>query len=198
MIVEIPEAELFRVTDLKEYTFCARTFYYEACLPALHYETVKTEAGKAAHERERGLAKRRTFAAYGLVDNAERTFNVIVRSEALGMIGEIDEVLWLSGEEAIPVDYKNTTRIGYNFQLQLTAYGIMLAETSGLPVQRGFFYLIPHRRAEELRFSAKLQRTVRKALEDMHAIVYTERVPEPTRFRARCAACKYRRFCNDV
>ncbi|HEC21553.1 MAG TPA: CRISPR-associated protein Cas4 [Chloroflexi bacterium] len=196
MMERVEERELFRVTDLKEYIYCPRAFFYEACLPDLHRETVKTDAGRRAHERERQLARRRSLAAYGL-EAGERFFDVPVRSDELRMVGEIDEVLRVEGE-LIPVDYKNTDRLGYNFQMQLTAYGLMLAETAGQEVRRGFFFIIPARRAEELVFSARLVRSVKHALSDMYRIVETEAMPEPTRYRMRCATCKYRRFCNDV
>lgn len=187
---------VFRVTDLKEYTYCPRVFYYEHCLPDLHRESVKTVAGRDAHDEERQRAKRRTLAAYNLSDG-QREFDVPVQSEALGMIGVVDEVVW-TRDRAIPVDYKNTDRIGYQFKLQLAAYGLMLEETSGLPVKRGFFYLIPKRRAEEIRFTPRLREAVQAILSDMHRIAQTEAVPDPTPYPSRCPACKYRRFCNDV
>lgn len=190
------ETSWFTVTDLKEYTFCPRVSYYELCLPTLHRETIKTIAGRDAHQRQRGLASRRTFAAYGIPDG-ERHFDVAVASMTLGMVGEIDEVV-VTGDEAFPVDYKNTERIGYNFKLQLTAYGLMLAETLTIPVQRGFVYIIPQKRAEEVVFSNILIGKVHQALSEMRYIAETEAVPEPTHYRQRCPACKYRRFCNDV
>lgn len=185
-----------RVTDVKEYTFCPRVYYYETCLPGLHHHTVKTQAGVHAHQRERALARRRSLAAYGLVQG-KRTFDVLVISQRFGMIGEIDEVVTCP-DEAIPVDYKNTTRIGHHFKLQLAAYGLMLAESTGQVVCRGFFYLIPARRAEEVAFTSNLGRAAEKALIEMRLIAEAETVPLPTRFRDRCVACKYRRFCNDV
>jgi CRISPR-associated exonuclease Cas4 len=185
-----------RVTDIKEYTYCPRVYYYEACLPGLHHSTVKMQVGRQAHERERELARRRTLAAYGLAEG-ERVFDLRVVSQRWKVVGEIDEVLFCP-EEAIPVDYKNTTRLGYNFRLQLAAYGVLLAETTGMPVQRGFFFLIPARKAEELVFTTKLWRAAERALAAMRHIVTTEQVPSPTSYRDRCLTCKYRRFCNDV
>ncbi|MBN1427119.1 MAG: CRISPR-associated protein Cas4 [Anaerolineae bacterium] len=194
-LIENPQ-DFIRVTDIKEYTFCPRIYYYEACLPGLHHHTVKTLAGQEAHERERALANRRTLAAFGLTEG-ESYFDVPVHSEAYQVIGEIDQVI-ICLDEAIPVDFKNTTRLGYQFKLQLTAYGLLLAESQRQTVRRGFFYLIPEHRAEELIFTAKLQRSAAKALETMREIVIAERVPPPTRYQDRCLTCKYRRFCNDV
>lgn len=190
------ETQWFTVTDLKEYTFCPRVSYYELCLPSLHRETIKTTAGRDAHQHQRHLAARRTLIAYD-IPSGERFFDVPVASTTLGMIGEIDEVV-ATDSEAFPVDYKNTERIGYNFKLQLTAYGLMLSETLGLSVRCGFVYVIPRKRTDEIVFSPSLVDAVYTTLSKMRYIAETEATPQPTQYRQRCSTCKYRRFCNDV
>ncbi len=70
------------------------------------------------------------------------------------MRGEVDLVIETETNgkpEAIPVDYKHSTKVGDHFELQLTAYAVMVEDAWGLPVRRGFFYLIPLRRAKEIR-----------------------------------------------
>ncbi|NDJ78836.1 MAG: CRISPR-associated protein Cas4 [Chloroflexi bacterium] len=190
---------LFRVTDLKEYIYCARVLFYEACLPDLHPSTYKMQAGVNAHEHERERAARRTLKAYGLPAGT-RHFDVAVRSHALGLSGEIDEVVVIDepGGEVIVVDYKLARKAAYHFKLQLAAYALMLAETWQVEVARGFMYLIPTRQTEEIVITTKLRRAVANAVNDMRQIVETETMPAPTRSRKRCMACKHRRFCNDV
>lgn len=190
---------LFRVTDLKEYSYCPRVFYYEACLPDLHPSTYKMQAGVNAHDRERERAARRTLKAYDL-PAGRRRFDVAVRSAVLGLSGEIDEVVIVDDPngEVIVVDYKLARSVGYHFKLQLAAYALMLAEMWQVPVTRGFVYLIPKRQAEEVAITSRLRKAVESAINDMHRIVETEAMPAPTRFNKRCVGCKHRRFCNDV
>jgi CRISPR-associated exonuclease Cas4 len=194
---------LFRVVDLKQYIYCPRIVYYHHCLPAVRPITYKMEAGLAAQDEEEGRAARRSFRVYGLKRGESET-NVSLESEALGLTGQVDLVIKTDdnplGElELIPVDYKlSNGRLGLHFKLQLLAYGLLLQEAYGLPVKRGFLYAIPRRRAVEVAFTPALRSKLTQALLDMQTIVTKEFMPEPTKKRAKCEVCEFRRFCNDV
>jgi len=188
------------VTDLKQYVYCPRILYYATCLPAVRPTTYKMEASLQAHEEEQAREQRRSLKVYGL-KRGERHFNVPLISERLGMRGEVDMVIETDegGQpELIPVDYKLSAKAPEHFQLQLTAYAVMLEDQWGVPVRRGFLYLIPLRRAQELRITARQRTALDEALAVMNAALLQERMPPPTRQRAKCVACEFRRFCNDV
>jgi len=193
----LDEAEnLFTVTDLKQYMYCPRIFYYHACLPQIRPVTYNIHAGINAHEVEEQRAKRRSLRMYGEIDG-ERSFDVAVQAPTLGLSGHIDEVVD-TGAELIPVDYKLASQAAFHFKVQLAAYALLLEATQIVIVRRGFLYLIPLRRAEEVRITPRLRRIVREALEAMHLIQETEYMPGPTEWRRRCSDCEFRRFCNDV
>lgn len=186
----------WRVTDLKQYLYCPRVLFYHACLPRVRPTTYKMEAGIEAHATAQELERRRTLRAYGL-ERGERHFGVGLVSERLGMRGEVDLVIETE-TEMVPVDYKLSTKIGEHFQLQLAAYAVMLEDAWGGPVRRGFFYLIPLRRAKEMRITAARRAKLDEALGVMNAMLLKEQMPPPTRHRRKCVACEFRRFCNDV
>ena len=98
------EELLFTITDLKQYIYCPRIFYYHACLPNIRPVTYKMKAGIDAHEDERKRALRRSFTMYDL-PSGKRHFDVSVQSTALNLSGEIDEVVETDAGELIPVDY---------------------------------------------------------------------------------------------
>jgi len=133
---------------------------------------------------------------YGEIDG-ERIFDVAVQAPMLGLSGHIDEVVD-TGAELIPVDYKLANKAAFHFKVQLAAYALLLEETQIVIVRRGFLYLIPLRRAQEVRITPKLRRSVREALDAMYLIRATEGMPGPTEWRRRCSDCEFRRFCNDV
>jgi CRISPR-associated exonuclease Cas4 len=87
--------------------------------------------------------------------------------------------------------------VGDGWDLQLAAYGLMLEEMRGARVERGFIYLIPLRAAREVPLTPELKEAVRGQVERMRDMVAGERMAEPPENRAKCAACEYRRFCND-
>ena len=194
---------MFTVTDLKQYAYCQRIVYYHHCLPAIRPVTYKMEAGieEGASEETREL--RRSLRPYGL-QRGERHLDVWLDSEQWGLRGRVDLVIDTDdnasrAREIIPVDFKlSPGRLGTNLRLQLLAYGVMLEEDWGAPVRRGFIYFIPHRRAVEVPFTPELRAQLEASLAVMRDIVARERMPPPTRARARCEACEFRRFCNDV
>lgn len=188
--------DLFTITDLKQYIYCARIFYYHACLPGIRPVTYKMQAGIAAHEGEPRRAVRRSLERFGGPDG-QRLFDIIVLSETLMLSGQMDEVVD-TGKELIPVDYKHARKAGYHFKVQLAAYALLLEDYHATKVKRGFLYLMLSREMVEVSITPKLRRAVHQALEDMTAIKATERIPAPTDWRQRCADCEFRRFCNDM
>ena len=187
---------LFTVTDLKQYMYCPRVFYYHVCLPHIRPITYKMEAGQEAHAAEPKRALRRSFRPYG-AERGQRLFDVAIQSPTLALSGAIDEVVDI-GTEAIPVDYKLAKKASYHYKIQLTAYALLLESEHGAHVERGFLYLIPLRQAVEVPITAKMRRQVRRALREMKTIATTERMPSATKWQQRCPDCEFRRFCNDV
>lgn len=187
-----------RVTDLKQFVYCPRVFFYQTCLPRVRPVTYKMKEGVEAGRSEVGREERRSLRAYGIAAG-EREFDVPLRSKRLGVRGEIDMVITVAGTgELIPVDYKLSRIAGPHFQMQVAVYGLMLEEMRGVQVTRGFLYEIPLRRAEEILIDMTLRIKVEKVVKEMRAILETERMPPPVRNHAKCVACEFRRFCNDV
>ncbi len=190
------DQDLFTITDLKQYVYCPRIFYYHACLPDIRPVTYKMKAGIEAHADEPKRAARRSLERFG-GPQGEREFEVAVQSAVLRLSGQVDEVI-LTGAELIPVDYKLAHKAGYHFEVQLAAYALLLEESRQVTISRGFIYLMPERKLVEVPITPKLRRQVQKALQDMHEIARAERMPPPVDWRQRCADCEFRRFCNDV
>ena len=186
----------FRVTDFKQWVYCPRVLYYLYCLPDVRPVTFKMQAGTEAGQRTEDLEERRSLRAYGL-SAGEREYNVRLSSAQLGLRGTADMVID-AAPEVIPVDFKDSDKLGPHFVLQLAAYALLLEEARGCQVQRGFLYLIPLRRAEEVRIDRRLRAKFANALAQMMKMLNTETMPEPTSQRNKCVVCEFRRFCNDV
>jgi CRISPR-associated exonuclease Cas4 len=160
-------------------------------------------AGIEAQTEEEVREARRSLRVYGL-RRGEYDSNVYLESPRLGLRGQVDMVIKtddnLKGEvELIPIDYKlSSGPLGTHFKLQLLAYGLMLEEIYNIPVRRGFLYAIPKRRASEVIFTPALRHTLSQALAMMTEMALQELMPAPTTQRAKCEACEFRRFCNDV
>jgi CRISPR-associated exonuclease Cas4 len=190
----------FRVTDLKQWVYCPRVLYFHTCLPDVRPVTYKMEAGVEAGQSEEGREARRSLRTYRLA-KGRRQFEVPLISTRLGLRGVVDMVIWLEDRpdvQIIPVDYKLSRQPGLHFKLQLVAYGLMLEEMDGGVARRGFLYSIPDRKAEEIRFDGRLRERLFSSVDAMHRMLWSEEMPPPTSQRAKCLACEFRRFCNDV
>jgi CRISPR-associated exonuclease Cas4 len=187
---------LFTVTDLKQYIYCPRIFYYHACLPDVRPVTAKMQHGLWSHQQEQKRAARRTLHQYHVVEG-QRYFDMVVMSEKLGLTGQVDEVVE-SADGVFPVDYKLAKRASYHFKLQLTAYALLLEEISQQKIERGYLYLMRSSEWVTVRFTRKLRTHVKTALAEMHQLTAEELMPPPTSYRQRCPDCEFRRFCNDV
>lgn len=200
-MLEADDSQIFTVTDLKQYGYCPRVVVYTYCLPLVRPTTYKMDAGITAHEQAGGRERRRTLAAYGL-EEGKRHFDVRLESAILPLRGRLDmmiEVVRGASRELIPVEYKQTRRrIGRHVRTQLAAYALLVEETWGGSVSRGFVYSLLNRSAHEVTITSRLRAEVRRAVASMQEIVQREVMPDPPRSRRGCVNCEFRRFCNDV
>ncbi|HEY8475540.1 MAG TPA: CRISPR-associated protein Cas4 [Chloroflexota bacterium] len=184
-------------SDVRQFVYCQRLVYYRHCLGLHPAPTYKMVEGKLQHERTEELEHRRGLKAYGLRDG-ERAFDVVLRSERLGLTGRLDMAV-VRRHEVVPVEFKHTEdRLRLNHKYQLVAYALLAEERWERPVRRCFVYVIPRKAAVEVAITPGARRFTRRLLSAMRAVIVRQMMPEPTRRRGRCQECEYRRFCNDV
>ncbi len=201
--IEHPESEWndptqddLTITMIKQYTYCPRVVYFESCTPDIRPRTYKMDTGTEAHEHERQRAARRTLSAYQ-VPGGERKFDVRLRSERLGLVGIVDEVV-VTADEVIVVDYKMASWAGENHRLQLSAYAILASESYARPVNVGYVYLLKTKQFEKIVIDSALRNSVHETIRLINRIRFQEYMPAPTVQRNKCATCEFRRLCNDV
>lgn len=183
------------VTDLKNWAYCPRVVYYTTFL-ARRPTTFKMDDGRARHAHTTELEERRSLRAYGLREG-ERRYHVHLRSERLGLSGLLDMVI-VTADEAIPVEFKTTGGVSQNHRVQLAAYAALVAEAGPRPVRRGYIYLIPARRAQRVDVTPEMTATVERMLAEARQCLIGETKPPPTEVRQRCRDCEFRRYCADL
>lgn len=194
---------LLEVTDLKQWCHCPRIVFYRYCLPRIRPITGKMEEGILRHHEEPEREERRSLRSYGLTEG-ERHFDVVLRSPTLGLSGRLDLLIITPGKDApgaegIIVEYKLSDRKpGPHVKLQLAAYALLVETLWNIPVQRGFLYLLPLRRAEPIALNSRLKNRVRETILAIRAMIEGEVLPPPPVHQAICVSCEFRRFCNDV
>ncbi len=185
------------VSDVKQYVYCPRVVYFTSCRQLRRPVTYKMAEGQLEHEDVEAKEHRRSLRAYGVRDG-ERHFAVRLRSGRLGLAGTLDMII-VTPTEAIPVEFKNTSASpGLNHKYQLTAYALLAEEHWAKPTRRGFVYLIPEKRAVEIEVTPSMRSFVLQVLEDIRAMVLSERMPAPTRQVGRCVDCEFKNYCGDA
>ncbi len=188
---------LVTVEDLKQHVYCARITWFARCLHRLRPRTHSMEAGRDDHEEARFNARRRSLTALG-VEDGERAFDVQVIDRELRLRGKLDEVVTSAAGEIIPVEYKGARKLADHHRVQVAAYALLLERRYGIAVTRAYVYLIPLRKMRALTITPGDKARVLAILEVVKATNTAEMLPAPTPERERCAACEFRRFCNDV
>jgi CRISPR-associated exonuclease Cas4 len=185
------------VSDVKQYAYCPRIPYYRYALPVERRAMFKMEHGKTEHLNLERLESRRKLRRYGL-ETGERLFNLWLRSDRLALVGKLDLLIRTPAAE-YPVEFKHTEGgVAANHRLQLAAYGLLVEERFGRPVDRGFVYLLPKDDVEVVEFAPDQRQAVLAMISAVRESVASERMPDPTPVRARCVDCEYRNYCADI
>ncbi|HDS44722.1 MAG TPA: CRISPR-associated protein Cas4 [Methanomicrobia archaeon] len=199
-IVEVElESEVFiTVSDVMEYLFCPRFIYFMHCLGIPQHEErrYKVLKGRALHE-----AREKTNREYlrKKLKCVRKELAVFLVSQKYHLKGEVDEVLFLEDGTAAPLDYKFAEfkdRVYRTHRYQSALYALLIAETYGVTVNRGFVcYTRSNHLVKEVGLSAKdFERAIAQANEVL-AIIQQGFYPEGTKYKTRCVDCTYRNIC---
>jgi CRISPR-associated exonuclease Cas4 len=201
-VVSPPSAEQppipLTVTHLHEHLFCPRFTYFEYVLgvPERQGRRPLVQKGRDIHKERRRTNPNYLRKKLGVV---ERKFDVPLASATLGVRGSVDEVLTLADGSMAPLDYKfaeTPAQVYYNQKMQSALYGLLIAETFGVPVRRGFLcFLRSNHRIVELEHTEDDFEAVRQILAEILDVIGTGVFPAATPWRARCTDCCYRNIC---
>lgn len=186
------------MTDIKQFTYCPRVVYFTYVMPVERKVSWKMQEGKEQHANIQSKERERGFKVYGLGDEVRGEFGVELKSGRLGLSGILD-LLLQDGRSYYPVEYKYSTGDpGLNHRYQLTAYAMLLEDTFGTPVRRGFVHVLGTGKVYPVDITQNMRDFVKKTLKQIRDMITYERLPSPTRYRTRCTDCEYRLFCNDI
>lgn len=196
-MMPLSDADWVTVTDLKNFSHCPRITYFEQCLPGVRPKTYLMHAGEEEHEKERERARRRTLRAYDLPDG-ERFFGVKLACEDLGLRGELDELVITPDGRYLPADYKLSMKLNDSFIHQITAYALLIERQFQTVVEYGYIYLMTTRVFHRIEMIEIHRLEVMTTIAAIREMAVREQMPSPPSSKAKCRACEFRRFCNDV
>jgi CRISPR-associated protein Cas1 len=195
------DAPLIPVRALNQVTYCPRLYYlqYVDCVMPTNEHV---EGGLFDHRRvdEAGLANRTRKEG-----DASRSRGVHLSSEKLGISGVLDVL-----EERDGVSYPVETKHGSaprdddgrptaweNDAVQLCGQALLMEETFGNPVARGFQFYAGTRERVEVTFGDELRSKTLAAIDECRRLSARESPPDPlpAELRHRCFGCSLAPVC---
>ena len=180
MIGSNTNEELVQVSELQEFVYCARRFYYQRYHDEIGtpYELVD---GRSKHENQ---SKRGNWIT-------ERYF----RSEDLGLHGKLD-LIETDGDVLTPVERKRAESGEYypSDEVQLAGYCMLLEAAIEEPVNVGYIYLYSTDERHAIRITEEHRRTVEEIITRIEQMT-VDTIPPFTDNPNKCEACSAREYC---
>ncbi|MBX9622594.1 MAG: CRISPR-associated endonuclease Cas1 [Gemmataceae bacterium] len=189
------------VRALNQVTYCERLYYlqYVDCVMPTNEHV---EGGLFDHRRADDPALAGKPRKDG---DATRTRGARVSSEALGLVGVLDQVEQKNGEQypvetkhgSAPRDEDGKPTTWDNDAVQLCAQALLLEEQTGAPVARGFQFYAGTRERVEVRFTDDLRAKTLAAVARVRELEVLDAPPDPlpSELRHRCFGCSLAPVC---
>lgn len=172
--------ELVNVSDLNQYQYCSRRYWY------LHFFDTQ---GRNYYRIE-GKTKHENKSTRGNWLN-----ELYLESESLGLKGKID-VLDLEDGRTVPVERKRAGTGDYyrNDEVQIAGYCMLLEDHIGEPVREGAIYFYETDQRMHVPITEDHRVTVQETVEAMRSMSADE-VPSLTDNPNKCQKCSARSYC---
>ncbi len=193
---EDEEAKYIPVKWVENYTYCPRQFYFLA----MGLRERQTEFMAEGKEEQEGIEekerRRQTVLAKRKEKVVQRWFDVPLKSDQLGLVGQVDMIIDV-GDGIVVVDFKDASgsRPTDGFVYQTSAYSMMAEERFGKPVKSFIVYYVKSDKAFELQLTDSLRRHVEFVARRMRMIIQREEIPYAQRGK-RCTSCGFRYACR--
>lgn len=195
---ELEPEEFITVSDVMEYLFCPRFIYFMHCLEIPQHEEKRYKVLKGRELHDAREKVNRNYIRKKL-QCVRKDVAVYLVSKKNHLKGEVDEVLFLADGTAAPLDYKFAEfkdQVYRTHRYQSALYGLMIADTYGVEVNRGFVcYTRSNHLVKEVKLSNKDFVRATSLINAVLGTIQQGFYPEATKYKVRCVDCTYRNIC---
>ncbi|ABN54415.1 MAG TPA: CRISPR-associated protein Cas4 [Hungateiclostridium thermocellum] len=187
-------------SDMIEFLYCKRYIYYMKCLGIDQNveKRFKVMIGREIHEKRGEQNKNYLPKKIGSI---HKMIGVNLVSEKYGIKGNADEVHTLADGTMAPLDYKFARydeRLFKTYKNQLVMYAIMIEETFGRKVNKGFLvYCREGNRLVEVCVTEEDKDKLCRCIEE-YKMVLDGYYPEATKQKSKCLDCCYKNICIKI
>lgn len=197
-LLDTEATPMINPSDIIEHIYCPRFTYFIHCLKIDQHEETRYKVlkGREIH-KQRG--KQNKDYIRKRINCIDKKLNVYLASPKLRVRGEVDEVLTLFDGSMAPLDYKFTEYTDFIFEthrIQSTIYAMLISETYGKPVKRGYIcYVRDGSKLKEVIYQQKdYERTI-DIINEIFNIIQLGYFPRKTPHRNKCIDCCYKNIC---
>jgi CRISPR-associated exonuclease Cas4 len=184
------------VTDIVDFIYCPRCFYFNYVLKAGKERTPKMARGSEAHKCIEDKSKRAKIIKWP--PKLIKKFEINLKSKKFNFNVKID-CLMFNETFAYPVEFKSSfTKLFYVHKLQLAAQSIAIEEVLGKKVPFGYIKSISNGNVVKVEMPKALKDDVIKTINHMQKILISEALPVPTTDSNKCTDCYYKKFCKRI
>ena len=190
---------ILTATHILQYLFCPRFTYFENILDISENQgsRFKVEKGREIHKKIRKTNPEYLRTKLGVV---KKKSDVYLNSDS-GILGIVDEVLFLNDGCAAPLDYKYAEfkdRIYETYHFQLVFYGKLIKDNYGVGVNKGY---IVYARSKNKIINVDLTESnfekLNNIIEDINVIIKNGKYPHSTKYKKRCIDYCYKNICES-
>ena len=182
---------LIGTEEIRQYVYCKRILYFRLVLKAPMKKTYKMEYGEKKHEKLQKMANK-------VEEPSQKYFNVYLKDPKNMLVGLID-YFEFDGKEAFPIEIKSGKKppegIDNPHKLQVAAQAILIEKRFDFLVKKvRVFY---SREQEMVEYPIKIEDKMKvfQLVDEIHEMLRTERIPEPTIHEGKCVDCECRIYC---
>lgn len=183
------------VSLLRQHCFCPRIPVLNEVRKINPGDRLWLKQGNTHQEHQQMLTNRRNLERFGL-SQGKVAFQVELGSKSLGLHGICDAVI-TTDHSAVPVEFKlSSAKPSKGHCIQLAAYGMLIEESSGHTVDRGFICFGRKGRTETVVLDQwrQLVLDVRESIVNNFA---NPLLPCSSASEHQCSQCEYLNFCAD-
>lgn len=182
---------LIGTEQIRQFVYCKRILYFRNVLHAPMKKTYKMEYGEKKHDKLQQIANKTE-------ETVQKYFNVYLKDPKIGLVGLIDYFEY-DGNEAFPIEIKSGNQppdgIDNPHKLQVAAQAIL--------IEKGFDFLVKKVRIfyskeqEMVEYPIKIEDKLRvlRLIDEIHQMLMTEKIPEPTIHEGKCVDCECKLYC---
>jgi len=189
---------IITISDVLEYLFCPRFIYYMYCLdiPQHQEKRFKVLKGREVHETRK--LTNRDYVRKKL-NCIRKESEVFIASKECHIKGIVDEVLFLEGGTAAPLEYKFAEykdKLFKTYKFQMVLQALLIRENYNIEVNRAYIcYTRSNSLVKEIEIIPSDFEKAEKIIAEILGIVEKGLYPKASRSSRKCVDCCYRNIC---